>query len=145
MSKRTISKNFSAEKIEVLNSMLRITRCHYRESLYPWDRAHFLPAEWYFYCNPTPGGYFYLTGEAAQPFLTDRVYIFPRGCSFFTYSKQPISHFYIHFRIYDHITSPEQHFELPLEPQLRSLAFEVYRRGVVRGHVCARVYGIHAV
>ena len=55
MSKRTISKNFSAEKIEVLNSMLRITRCHYRESLYPWDRAHFLPAEWYFYCNPTPG------------------------------------------------------------------------------------------
>ena len=31
MSKRTISKNFSAEKIEVLNSMLRITRCHYRE------------------------------------------------------------------------------------------------------------------
>ena len=121
MSKRTISKNFSAEKIEVLNSMLRITRCHYRESLYPWDRAHFLPAEWYFYCNPTPGGYFYLTGEAAQPFLTDRVYIFPRGCSFFTYSKQPISHFYIHFRIYDHITSPEQHFELPLEPQLLQL------------------------
>ena len=62
-----------------------------------------------------------MTGEAAQPFLTDRVYIFPRGCSFFTYSKQPISHFYIHFRIYDHITSPEQHFELPLEPQLRQL------------------------
>ena len=117
MSKRTISKNFSAEKIEVLNSMLRITRCHYRESLYPWDRAHFLPAEWYFYCNPTPGGYFYSPGKAPQPFLTDRVYIFPRGCSFFTYSKQPISHFYIHFRIYDHITSPEQHFELPLEPQ----------------------------
>lgn len=129
MSKRNIEQNSRAEKIEVLNTMLRITRCRFREGLHPWDRAHFLPTEWYFYYNPTPGGYFYTTGTPPQPFLTDRVYLFPRGYSFFTYSKQPFSHFYIHYRLYDHLPDPGCHFELSLEPHLQRLIEECIATG----------------
>lgn len=124
MPKRNIYEEIMPEKIEVLTSMLRVSRCRYRPTVHPWTLTHFSPPDWRLYYNSTPGGFFQSAGIPPTPFRTDRFYIFPKDYTFSTWSDQPFSHFYIHFQIYDHIPCPQRHFELPADPNTLSLIRE---------------------
>ena len=117
MPKRNIYEKIMPEKIEVQNSMFRVSRCRWYEAIHPWVRLHPNPPDWRLYYNSAPGSYFKSSVVPPTPFAPDRFYIFPKEYSFSTWSDRPFPHFYIHFLIYDKLPSPKRHFELPADPE----------------------------
>lgn len=129
MPKRNIYEKIMPEKIEVQNSMFRVSRCRWYEAIHPWVRLHPNPPDWRLYYNSAPGSYFKSSVVPPTPFAPDRFYIFPKEYSFSTWSDRPFPHFYIHFLIYDKLPSPKRHFELPADPETLKLIRECIATG----------------
>lgn len=124
MPKKNISETIFPSRLEIGDSMLRVTRCRYRPAVHPWELTHISPPNWRLYYNATPGGFFQTGSGKPEPFLPDRFYIFPKGYTFRTWSEQPFRHFYIHFTLYDQIPCPQRHFELPATQDILHLIDE---------------------